>query len=292
LGRVLASNYHEIVVDQLFNGTTYLRTALRPLVEAAEAILELSAAKRARTIVRIDAGGGSLGEINWLLARDYQVHAKDYSGQRAQKLALSVSRWVDDPRIDGRQVGWVVAPADVYVRPVRRIAVRCRKQNGQWGVGVIISTLAPVDVLTLAGLPPTTVTDDATVLLAYIYFYDARGGGVETAFKDDKQGLGITKRNKKRFEAQQIVMMLNVLAHNVLVWARGWLAAALPQIERYGLVRLVRDVWHISGFVERDGHGQLTRIVLNHLAPLARGLGMALQQLLAPTRVGVNWGQI
>jgi hypothetical protein len=32
LGRVLASNYHEIVVDQLFNGTTYLRTALRPLL--------------------------------------------------------------------------------------------------------------------------------------------------------------------------------------------------------------------------------------------------------------------
>src|SRR5215470_17045773 len=79
LGRVLASNYHEIVVDQLFNGTTYLRTALRPLVEAAEAILELDAAKRARTIVRIDAGGGSLGELNWLLERDYQVMAKDYS---------------------------------------------------------------------------------------------------------------------------------------------------------------------------------------------------------------------
>jgi hypothetical protein len=44
-----------------------------------------------------------------------------------------------------------------------------------------------------------------------------RGGGVETAFKDDKQGLGITKRNKKRFEAQQMVMLLNLLAHNVLM---------------------------------------------------------------------------
>src|SRR5207249_9094166 len=73
LGRILASRYHEIVVDQLFNGTTYLRTALRPLLEAAEAILELDAGKRARTIVRIDAGGGSVGEINWLLERDYQV---------------------------------------------------------------------------------------------------------------------------------------------------------------------------------------------------------------------------
>jgi hypothetical protein len=71
LGRVLASNYHEIVVDQLGGGTTYLRTALRPLVEAAEQLLELSQSKRARTIVRIDAGGGSVESINWLLARDY-----------------------------------------------------------------------------------------------------------------------------------------------------------------------------------------------------------------------------
>jgi hypothetical protein len=292
LGRILASRYHEIVVDQLFNGTTYLRTALRPLLEAAEAILELDAAKRARTIIRIDAGGGSVGEINWLLERDYQVHGKDYSGQRAQKLAQQVANWVDDPRIDGRQVGWVAAPASDYVRPVRRIAVRCRKKNGQWGCGVIISTLSAVDVLTLTGQPPTKVTDEVTVLLAYVYFYDARGGGVETAIKDDKQGLGITKRNKKRFEAQQMVMLLNALAHNVLVWARRWMAASLLQIQRYGLVRLVRDVWHISGFVEWDSHGQLTQIILNQLAPLAPGLGMALQRLLAPTHVVVNLGQI
>jgi Transposase DDE domain group 1 len=292
MGRVLASSYHEIVVDQLFNGTTYLRTALRPLLSATEQILALSAAKRARTIVRIDAGGGSVGEINWLLERGYQVLAKDYSGQRAQKLAQSVTRWVDDPRIDGRQVGWVTTPASAYVRPVRRIAVRCRKQNGQWGIGVIISTLSPADVLTVTNQSPTKMTDDDAVLLAYVYCYDQRGGGVETAFKDDKQGLGITKRNKKRFAAQQIVMMLNTLAHNVLIWARRWLAARLPQIERYGLLRLVRDVWHISGFVERDDHGRLSRIVLNHLAPLAQGLGTALHQLLAPTQVVVNWGQI
>jgi hypothetical protein len=292
LGRVLATIYHEIVVDQLFNGTTYLRTALRPLVEAAEQILALDAAKRARTIVRIDAGGGSVGEINWLLERDYQVMAKDYSTQRAQKLALSVTDWVDDPHSDGRQVGWVQEAATAYVRPVRRIAVRCRKKNGQWGVGVIISTLTAADVLTVTNQCPAKVTDAAAVLLAYVYCYDQRGGGVETAIKDDKQGLGITKRNKKRFEAQQMVMLLNVLAHNVLVWARRWLTPILPQIERYGLRRLVRDVWHISGFVERDDHGRLSRIVLNHLAPLAQGLGTALHQLLAPTHVVVNWGQI
>src|SRR6266496_4037281 len=292
LGRVLATIYHEIVVDQLFNGTTYLRTALRGLITAAAQILELNAAKRARTIVRIDAGGGSVGEINWLRLQGYQVMAKDYSGQRAQKLAQSVTHWVDDPRIAGRQVGWVTAPTSVYERDVRRIAVRCRKQNGQWGVGVLISTLEASDVLALSGQPTASVQDGDAILLAYVYFYDQRGGGVETAFRDDKQGLGITKRNKKRFEAQQIVMLLNTLAHNVLLWARGWLAPLLPQIARYGLLRLVRDVWHVSGFVECDEHGSLSRIVLNHLAPMAQGLGTALHQLLAPTQVVVNWGQI
>jgi DDE family transposase len=290
LGRVLASSYHEIVVFQLFNGTTYLRTALRPLITAAEQILDLSEQKRVRTIVRVDAGGGSLSERDWLLSQGYQVHAKDYSGQRAQRLARSVRRWVDDPHIEGRQVGWVSEPTSAYTRPIRRIAVRCRKKNGAWGGGVIISTLEGADVLSLTGQDAAVQEADA-VVLAYVYFYDQRGGGVETALKDDKQGLGITKRNKKRFEAQQMVMMLNVLAHNVLVWARGWLATALPQIQRYGLLRLVRDVWHISGFVERDGHGQLTRIVLNQLAPVAQGLGMALRQLLAPTQVVINLGQ-
>jgi hypothetical protein len=123
--------------------------------------------------------------------------------------------------------------------------VRCRKKNRQSGVGVLISTLSPLCVLVLTGQSPEKVTDDASVLLAYVCFYDARGGGVETAIKDDKQGLFITKRNKKRGLAQQMVMLLNMLAHNVLVWARRWLAALLPQIERYGLLRLVRDVWHL-----------------------------------------------
>ncbi len=89
-----------------------------------------------------------------------------------------------------------------------------------------------------------------------------------------------------------MVMLLNMLAHNVLIWARGWLALHLPQIERYGVLRLVRDIWHISGFVELDRHGHLSRIVLNQMAPLAQGLSAALQRLLTPTQVVVNLGQI
>jgi len=77
LGRVVASRYGEIVTDQLFAGTVGLAKALVPLVEAAERVLGLNATKRQRTILRIDSGGGSIADVNWALARGYQIHTKD-----------------------------------------------------------------------------------------------------------------------------------------------------------------------------------------------------------------------
>jgi len=75
---------------------------------------------------------------------------------------------------------------------------------------------------------------------------------VETSFKEDKQGLGLTKRTKKRFAAHQMVLALGTLAHNVLVWARAWLAPHVPALAHDGLRRLVRDVFHMSGLILRD----------------------------------------
>src|SRR5260221_295569 len=174
LGRVLASSYEEIVVDRLFDGKTQLTRALQPLMQAAEETLQLDEDKRRRTIVRVDAGGGSLDDVNWLLARD-------------------------------------------------------------------------------------------------------------------KQGLGISKRSKKRFAAQQMVMLLGSLAHNVIIWAHRWLAS--PALHQYGMLRMVRDVFHISGFLLTDALGQVVQIVLNQAAPLAPTLVDPLCALLARTHVAVNLGQ-
>ena len=291
LGRVLATRYGEVVTDQLFAGTTGLVTALRPLVEAAEQVLGLDEAARRRTILRVDAGGGSIDDINWLLARGYQVHTKDYSRQRARQLGQGVTEWLDDPQIPGRQVGWVTVPPTDYSREVRRVAARWQRKDGTWEYAVVISTLTAGEVLAETGQPPERARDHRAVTLAYVRFYDARGGGVETAIKDDKQGLGLMKRRKKRFAAQQLVVLLGTLAHNVLVWARGWLAPHEPRLRRYGLKRLVRDLFHISGFLLRDAQGQLVGIVLNQHAPLVRGLARSLAVLLRPAHIAVNWGQ-
>lgn len=288
LGRVLASRYDEVVTDRLFEGTTQLTRALQPLLQAAEKTLHLDEAKRSRTIVRVDSGGGSLDDVNWLLARGYLVHSKDYSGQRARKLADGVSEWFDDPQWPDRQVGWVCEPADEYVCPVVRIAVRCRQHNGQWAVGVLISAVPASAVLTLTGKSPALVSDPQAVLLAYVSFYDQRGGGVETSFKGDKQGLGMTKRSKKRFEAQQMLMLLGSLAHNVIVWARRWLRASTSQLPHYGILRMVRDVFHISGFLLFDPTGHLVQIGLNQDALLAHALLTSFRELLAPMHLVIS----
>lgn len=298
LGRVLATTYEEIVVDRLFDGKTQLAGALPALVEAAEQTLELDQEKRQRAIVRIDAGGGSVADVNWMLERDYQVHCKDYSGTRARKLAESVSEWFDDPRIPGRQVGWITPDASRtastcnYVRPVHRIAVRCRKNNGQWGVGVLISTLSAADVLRLTRQPIDRCQDPLAVLLAYVYFYDQRSGGVETEFKEDKQGLGITKRNKKRFQAQQIVTQLGTLAHNAILWTRAKLVTHFPGLARFGMLRMVRDVFQVSGSIGFGPAGKITHITLNQADPLAGKLILALQTFLEAEHVALTLGEI
>jgi hypothetical protein len=224
LGRVLATWCEETVVDRLFDGKTQLPRAFQELVLAAEGVLDLNKEKRKCTILRADGHGGSQGDVNWALSRGYHLHTKEYLGDRAHKLAETVEVWHDDPRVPGRQIGWVAVEATEYVRPVKQIAVRTRKKNCQWGVGVILSTLPAEVMIFLARLPIHCLQDPVSVLMAYVYFYDLRSGGAETEFQEGKQGLGITQRNKRRFEAQQMLVQLNALAHNLIVWSRQWLA--------------------------------------------------------------------
>lgn len=293
LGRVLATDYDEIVVDRLFDGTTQLNTTLETLVTAAERVLGLEAAEdhRKRTLLRVDAGGGTLAQINWALSRGYQYHGKDYSAKRAAKLATSVKQWYRDPRQRGREVGWVTVAAEAYVVPVRRLAVRCQQANGRWRTGVVVSTVTPTAIFGLAGQPENP-RDPAAEALAYAYFYDQRGGGVETSIKEDKQGLGMTRRNKKRFSAQEMLVQLNALAHNVLVWAKRWLTPEAPSVGSLGLVRLLRDVFGITGQLELSETGEICGILLNQADVWAHRLTAALQALVGKDTIGVNLGQI
>ena len=91
--------------------------------------------------------------------------------------------------------------------------------------------------------------------------------------------MGSTTRSKKHFAAQQVVMLLGSLAHNVVVWARRWLAAppaSCSKLRHYGML-LVRDAFHISGLLVIATGGQVVKIGLNQAAPLASALVDPLQ---------------
>jgi hypothetical protein len=67
-----------------------------------------------------------------------------------------------------REFGWVTEAADAYVRPVVRITVRCRKSDGKFAYGVLLSTLSAQQVLALTGQPLSLLDEPAAVLLAYV----------------------------------------------------------------------------------------------------------------------------
>ena len=290
-GYVIGTWYEEIVVERIYDGKTQLNKALRPLIEACEQVLEMDERKRQRTIVRVDSGGGSVEDINWMFERGYQVHAKDYSGVRTKTLAESVTEWITDPCDGDRQMGWVMVETELYGRAVNRIAVRCHTKNGHWAYGLIISTLSPIEVLLLTGGYQQEIEDPQAVLLAYVNFYDHRGGGVEIEIKEDKQGLATSKRNKRRFAAQQMLTQLEALAHNVLIWAQQWLAPYCPKIAHLGLKRLVRDVFQMDGFLIFDHAADLLNVMLNRADPLAKELSIGLASLLAQEHVAVTLGE-
>jgi hypothetical protein len=220
LGRVVAGATEEVVADLLFAGNVQLNSALRSLVSAAEDVLLLDRWRRSRTVLRMDSGGGSLPDVNWCLSRGYQLHCKDISSQRAAVCARTVVEWFDDPAHPERQVGWVVPEGTPdYARPVRRLAIRWRKRNRQIGHDLLISTLSPDEVLGLLGRPPREAYEPELVALAYAKLYDQRAGAIEVKIREDKQGVGINRRRKKRAAAQAMLTLLNTLAHNVLVWA-------------------------------------------------------------------------
>ena len=149
LGRVIATLYDEILVDRLYEGKRQLDRSLPELIQAAAEVLNLTEPQRSRTILRVDAGGGTDPDINLMLKTGYQVLVKIKSWKRAYKLAQSVSVWYPDPKLAGREVGWVASPF-AYARTTRQMALRTRKKNGQWSYHVLVFTLSDDQLVWLA----------------------------------------------------------------------------------------------------------------------------------------------
>ncbi len=268
LGRVVAARYDEIIVDQLYDGKRQLESSLPQLVEMAEKALNFSQNQRSRTVLRVDAGGGSETNINWILNRGYWLLIKIHNWQRVMKLVNTVTGWYPDPHVSSRHVGWVTTPY-AYAQPTRQIALRKLKPNGKWLHQVLVFNLTDAMVFAVAGQPMPQPCTEEDVLWAALAAYDQRGGGAETQNKGDKHGLHLAHRNKHSFAAQEMLVLLAQLAHNLLIWTRNDLAQADAAFLAYGIQRMVRDVLQIPGCVQLDATGQVVSITLQPSHPLA-----------------------
>ncbi len=89
-------------------------------------------------------------------------------------------------------------------------------------------------------------------LLAGAEHYDARAGR-EADLTGDQRGLGLGVRRQQQLAAQRLGGLLGQWAHNVLIWARRWLAQQAPRLSHFGIVRLVQEVWAVPGRVKLIG---------------------------------------
>lgn len=246
LGRVMASQYDEIACEQLYDGKVQLEKCLIGLIEMAEDVLDLNENRQKRTILRVDGGGGTDGNINWALRRGYFWMSKVKNWQRTSKLVTPITDWQSVPELLGHQVAWVPVPY-LYEKPTRQLAVRWPKPKGGWHYCVLVFNLSDDMLLALAGRTPSNTLTEQERLSAILKAYNLRSGGVETSFKNSKQGLGLSKRNKKSFQAQRVLILLAQLAYNLIVWVRTELAKHKPELQHYGMLRLIRDAFSITG---------------------------------------------
>jgi hypothetical protein len=136
-----------------------------------------------------------------------------------------------------------------------------------------------VVVTTLPDLEPTALADA----------YDGRAM-IEATFCQDKQALGLVTRRQRKWEAQQMVLLLARLAHHLLLWGKRWLSrvpATRRRLQGYGLVRLLRDVWAVPGII-RWRCGWMVSVRFAPLPPLAMPLQESFSALFrGRVRVGI-----
>jgi len=304
LARILVSGTQEIVAESLYPGNVTSCMVFKEMVKKMEHQLSLNTKDQRRLIrLRLDGGFGTDENIDYALWRSYHLLAKVYSWKRARALAKSVDEWVDiSPGPDNRprQAGWVTKPHH-YGRKTKQLAIRMPKKKGNgYQYSVLVITDMEGDI--------NTIVND----------YDGRSGVPESTFCQDNQGLGMRKRRKKNFVAQQMLVLLNQLAHNLIRWIQGWMIKAMkllsslkssqdnwwkpsddatPEereepaivaktLNNLGMKRMVSQVFCLSGEVTLK-KSKVIQIKLNPLYPMVNRIRIALEALLKPYGINV-----
>jgi hypothetical protein len=253
-----AVNYREILLSQLFPGAQTSLTALPPVILELQRLLPLDWMQRQRTVIRLDGGFGDDANLAWLLPWGYQVLAKGYSGKRALAYANRVptADWVE-VRPGQRWLAW--SPRQLALgHATRTLVVRWLTPRAGFKHALYITTLCDWPLTDIANL------------------YDDRGG-MEVEIQTDKAGLLVARRRKHHWAAQEMLILLNDWAHNLLAWFR---ACALPnsRFADFGPKRIIRDLFTIPGQAVVDGK-DLVELRLQAAHPYAAEIADSLERL-------------
>ena len=209
----------------LYPGNTLSEQVLQEAVWELETVLQLSCPQRQQTCLRLDGGFGTDANLNWLLKRGYGLIAKTKAGRRAGAWGRQVQQWQELP--PGQR--WIaLAPQQLqYGVPTRTLAFRWRNRQGKLKHALYV------------------VTDMDSPLEVVCQKYNLRAGA-EIDIRDDKQGLLLTHRRKRAWYAQEILVLLNDLAHNFIATFRRTALVNTPLAD-FGPYRLIQDVFTIPG---------------------------------------------
>ena len=314
LARVLVAETSEIVLDQLYSGNQVSCTAFKEMVYEMEGVLSLDEkANRMRIRLRLDGGFGSDDNINFALSRGYGLLIKMYSGNRARVLAESVEKWVSAPTQRQREKGEnatreaaFLTKTHRYCRKTRQVAIRTSNPKNKSGYSYRVIVTTDLDDSL------QTILDD----------YDERAGVPESLFCQDNQGLAARKRRKRRFFAQQMLMHLTQIAHNLTLWIKQWQIDAIDfakrcddwifnimrkwniqpldttkwventqeMIRQRGIKRFTHQLFALAGSLSFR-HGKLHRIVLKAGYPMIDRITLAFAALLDDTGVEIAFAQ-
>jgi hypothetical protein len=257
--RVSIPTYHETLLSSLYPGNQPGNATFKPTLALIQQRLNLSKEQRRRTILRCDAGFGTDENVNWGLWQQFQVLMKGYSGRRAQLWAARIAddAWLNVAAGRGRQMAVAVNPPR-FGRHVNLFVLRWPGKK-KLHYATLVSSLSQL-------------SPEATWRL-----YDGRGAA-EVEIKADKQGLRLPRRRKRSFAAQEALILLTDIAHNILSWVHHGILEDTPFAD-FGTERMVDELLCIPGTVEYMG-GKLHKVALLNTHPYADLMRPILQNLL------------
>jgi hypothetical protein len=187
------------------------------------------------------------------------VLSKGYSGKRATAFARHVRTW---QQLD--TYTWITAaPPDLchrYYRRTQTVMLRWQSEKTRrFKHALLICSLMDRDLLHVSHL------------------YDQRAS-IENEIKADKAGLLLPRRRKKHWHAQQALVLLTDLAHNILAWTRRFWAPE-PALGDVGIYFIVNEILPIPGKLSFDER-ELVKLRLQVTHPLAKPVLSGLSRML------------